>query len=157
MRPEFKIAVDYYKNQLIKRGFSGNIKWLFRENLLVKKGNNERYKFILNMELNDPDVLVETIYNKLIKNNQEIFIYTFIKGENLTFTTIAGDDFDFEKEDGDELRVDWEIKFGFSNFWTLEKNEIQFQQDLKEWVKMKKNESKDIGPFDYFYLAEYFK
>jgi len=156
MRPKFDIAIDFFKRILIEKGFSGNVKWLFRENILVKKGDNSRYKFILNPEENKPNELVETIYEKLKENNQEIFFYTFIKGNDFTYVTIASDDYDFESEEGDVIRKDWNLKFGFSNYWDFGKDEIQLLSETDEWTEMKRKETKDIGPFDYFYMAEYF-
>ena len=155
MRPEFKIAYDFFQRALIEKGYSGNVYWLFRENILVKKGTKGRYKFILNPDLNKPNENVNTVYDKLKEENREIFFYTFIRDENCTYATIAGDDFDFEIEEGDIINEDWNLKFGFSNCLDIKENEIEFAE--QEWSKMKKNETKDIGPFDYFYLAEYFK
>jgi len=133
------------------------MKWFYRENLLVKQGSKERFKFILNTELNEPDDLVEIAYNKLKANNQEIFFYTFIKAKDFTYVTIAGDDFNFVEDEGDVLREDWQLKYGFSYYWDLDKDGIQLQSTTDEWIKMKETKVKDIGSFDYFYKAEYFK
>jgi hypothetical protein len=155
MRPEFDIANDFFQRSLIKKGFSGNIHWLFRENILVKKGEKERYKFILNPDLNEPNEKVKTIYDKLKDSNREIFFYTFIKGQDFTYATIAGEDYDFEIDEGDLIKEEWNLKFGFSSYFDLDENEIEFVEE--GWNKMNNKETKDIGPFDYFYLAEYFK
>ena len=155
MRPEFKIAYDFFRRALIEKGFSGNIHWLFRENILVKKGTKLRYKFILNPDLNKPNENVKTIYDKLKDGNREIFFYTFIKGEDRTYVTIAGDDYDFEIDEGDLLNEEWNLKFGLSNYFDIKEDEIEFASE--GWNEMKKKETKDIGPFDYFYLAEYLK
>ncbi len=155
MRPEFNIAFDFYQRALLEKGFSGNVIWLFRENILVKKGNARRYKLILNPGLNEPNVNVKAIYDKLKDGNREIFFFTFIKSNDCTYATIAGDDFDFEIDDGDVINKEWNLKFGFSCCFDMEGDEIEFAEE--EWNKMKRTETKDIGPFDYFYLAEYFK
>jgi len=119
MRPEFDIAFDFFQRTLIKKGFSKNIHWLFRENILVKKGGKGRYKFTLNPDLNKPNEKVKTIYNKLKDENSEIFFYTFIKGEKCTYATIAGDDYDFEIDEGDVKKEEWSLKFGFSGYFDL--------------------------------------
>ena len=155
MRPEFKIAFDFFKTSLVGKGFSNNIHWLFRENILVKTGTKGRYKFILNPDLNKPNEIVKTIYDKLKDENSEIFFYTFIKGEDCTYATIAGDDYDFEIDEGDLKKEEWGLKFGFSRYFDLAKDEIEFAEE--RWDELKRKEIKNIGPFDYFYLAEYFK
>ena len=155
MRPEFDIAFDFFQRTLIKKGFSKNIHWLFRENILVKKGGKGRYKFTLNPDLNKPNEKVKTIHNKLKDENSEIFFYTFIKGEKCTYATIAGDDYDFEIDEGDVKKEEWSLKFGFSGYFDLAEDEIEFAEE--GWNELKRKETKDIGPFDYFYLAEYFK
>ncbi len=157
MRPEFDIAVDFFKRSLIDKGFSGNIQWLFRENILVKKGNRNRYSFTLNIELNEPNKLVRTVYDRLKKDNREIFFFTFIKADDLTYVTIAGEDYDFEMEDGDIFKREWDLKLGYNCFWDFKQDEIKIQTDTQKWTKMKNNESKDIGPFDYFYVSGYIK
>ncbi len=155
MRPEFEIAIDFFKRALIEKGFSGNLQWLFRENILAKQGSRNRYKFVLNPDLNKPNENVKEIYNKLREGNNEIFFFTFIKDKDLTYVTIAGDDFDFEIEEGDLLKEEWNLKFGFSSYYDFELDEIEVVAEDK-WSDMQKQETKDIGPFDYFYLAEYF-
>ena len=155
MRPEFDIVIDFFKRTLINKGFSGNIHWLFRENILVKMGEKGRYKFTLNPDLNKPNESVKRIYEKLKDGNREIFFYTFIKGEDRTYATIAGDDWDFAIDEGDLMKEEWNLKFGFSGYFDLAEYEIEFARE--GWNSMKKKETKDIGPFDYFYLSEYFK
>ena len=154
MRPEFKIALAFFQKSLVEKGFSGNIQWLFRENILMKKGEKGRYKITLNPYLNKPNENVKTIYDKLKDENREIFFYTFIKGEDCTYATIAGDDYDFEVDEGDLIKEEWSLKFGFSGYFDLAEDEIEFAEE--GWNQMKRKETKNIGPFDYFYLAEYF-
>ncbi len=90
------------------------MKCLFRENILVRKENLRRYKFIANAKRNEPNESVRTNYEKLQIENQEILYISFIRDEDCTYATSAGDDFDFENDEGDLLRREWYLKFGFS-------------------------------------------
>ena len=84
MRPEFDIANDFFQRTLIKKGFSGNIHWLFRENILVKKGGKGRYKFTLNPDLNEPNEKVKTIYDKLKDEQQRnLLLHIYQRSKNV--------------------------------------------------------------------------
>jgi hypothetical protein len=154
MRPEFDIAIEFFTKSLITKGFSENVRWLFRENIVVNKGEIGRYKLTLNPNLNTPNARAKSIYDQLKEGEREIFFYTFIKGGDVTYVTIAGDDYDFDIDEGDLKIEEWNLKFGFNGHFNLDSDHIEFVEE--GWDELKEKETKDIGPFDYFYLAERF-
>jgi hypothetical protein len=155
MPPEFEIALEFFKTALVNHGYSKNIQWLFRENIIVRQDKQNTWNFILNTELNQPNQNVKTIYNTLKSSNSEIFFFTFIQGKDLTYASIAGDDFDFDPDEGDILRTDWNLKFSFNTCFEFDKHVLSIENN--NWNTLKTKETKHLNPFDYFYLSSHFK
>lgn len=157
MRPDFYIVWQFLKGILIEKGFSGNIKWLFRENLIVRKDNIGNHQIFVDPELNEPGKRVKSIYDKLKKDNREIFFYTFLRNKDCTYVTIAeGSDMKVEK--GDVVKKDWNLRFGFSKCLQVGKDEIELVEE-NEWSGLKQNEVIYFEPFSNFFwaLSDYFK
>lgn len=158
--PNFKTLLEFYKENLTKNGFSPNLVWIFRENVIVHSGKKARYRFYINPMINPiTEDKLEKIYNYLKSTNGLIFIYTFIKDIDRTYVTIASDDYDFEDQNGDLKMADCDVLFGYSRFWDFANtsDEIEVVNDINFWNKLKELKFNDIGPFDYFYCFDYFK
>jgi hypothetical protein len=89
VRSEINIALYFYLRSIIEKGFSGNSKVIFKRNILVRKGNKQHYKFIINPNLNEQNESARLITESFRLKIKRILFLTLIKNKDCNYARNA--------------------------------------------------------------------
>ncbi|RYZ87309.1 MAG: hypothetical protein EOP06_12890 [Proteobacteria bacterium] len=151
-KPDFDVALAYWENLLQERGFSPNIKWVFRENIFnATSESSGSFKLIFQTKIH-PVTLddVRLVYNQTKSNKGPIVFWMLVEAQDFTLCSLLGDTLSTSRD----IYVDeWNLYF------FTEKLYLSFEEVTSTvvWANAKRHDCHHISELDYMFSLKWFK
>ena len=150
-RPSFETVINFWRGLLAERNLSLNIRWVFRENLCLKRKRGPNQTFLIAFQTFMPRVVesdARLVYESAVGWNNPIMFETVVRSPDHTVCTISADCSGSEDEyDEAKYEKDWALCFNAEDGYAS--SEEVFEK--KRWYLRKLFEDDHPSGLDYVY------
>lgn len=151
-RPHFDVARAFWHVLLQERGYSSNLKWVFRENLYHTRHNDtSNFRLVFETQIH-PVTLddVRLVYDSVRPKGHPIVFASLVSTKEFTLCTLLGDEFGTS----DDVYVkEWDLYFCAQDEY------LSFEEvtTSEQWTRGKAREWKHISGLDYVFCLNAFR
>lgn len=151
-RPDFDTALVYWQNLIQEKGFSPNLRWVFRENLYhTRHENTESFRLVFETEIHPVTLKdVRSVYEKVRPQECPIVFELLVHAQDFTLCTLLGDEFGIDE---DTFVEEWNLYFSAQDDY------LSFEElsDPTQWAKGKIRQWRHISGLDFVFCLDGFR